>query len=235
MSIFQFKQFTILQNQSAMKVGTDSILLGSWIELFDENCLLDIGTGTGVLALMLAQRSDAETIDAVEISAIAFEEAVTNFENSPWADRLFCYHSSIQNFSDEVDDKYALIFANPPYFEPTLFSDNQDKSLARQTFELSQYDLLKSTENLLSNNGTCAFVIPYEIESFFINIATNLGLFPFRILHTKDTETALIKRSLLQLKRKETTCERRVLILKNEDATYSDDFIDLTKDFYRNF
>lgn len=235
MSTFQFKQFTIQQNQSAMKVGTDSIILGSWIALADENSILDIGTGTGILALMLAQRSVAQAIDAVEISAIAFEEAVANFENSSWADRLFCYHTSIQNFAEEVDDKYDLIVANPPYFDPTFFNDNQDKSIARQTFELSHYDLLKATDKLLSENGTCAFVIPYKIETYFINMATDMGLFPFRILHTKDTDSAPIKRSFLHFKSNMDTCETDVLVLKKSDKSYSDAFKELTKDFYRDF
>lgn len=235
MSTFQFKQFTIQQNQSAMKVGTDSIVLGSWIAIDEENSILDIGTGTGILALMLAQRSEAQTIDAVEISAIVFEEAVANFENSSWANRLFCYHTSIQNFAEEVDDKYDLIIANPPYFDPTFFNDNQDKRIARQTFELSHHDLLKATDKLMSENGSCAFVIPYEIETYFMNIATEMGLFPFRILHTKDTDSAPIKRSYIHFKRKMETCETHVLVLKNSDKSYSDAFRTLTKDFYRDF
>ena len=131
MSKFHFKQFTIKQEQSAMKVGTDSILLGSWVDLNTENSILDIGAGTGILALMLAQRSDAEIIDAVEIDEKSFEEAVYNFENSSWGDRLFCYHSSIQEFSNEIDDTYDLIIANPPYFSPHKINSVSSKSVAR--------------------------------------------------------------------------------------------------------
>ena len=235
MSTFQFKQFTIQQNQSAMKVGTDSIVLGSWIALADENSLLDIGTGTGILAMMLAQRSAAQTIDAVEISAIAFEEAVNNFENSPWADRLFCYHSSIQDFSKEIDDPYDLIVANPPYFEPSNFTDDSHRGIARQTFELSHLELLQVTNKLLGENGTAAFVIPYEIETYFLKLARGLSLFPFRILHTKDTEKSDYKRSFIQFKKQLTTCEIDSLVLKNIDKSYSDAFIALTKEFYKDF
>lgn len=235
MSTFQFKQFTIQQNQSAMKVGTDSIILGSWIDLVDENSILDIGTGTGILALMLAQRSEAQTIDAVEISAIAFEEAVNNFEHSPWADRLFCYHSSIQHFVEEMDDTYGLIVANPPYFEPSKFTDDSHRSIARQTFELSHFDLLQVTNKLLEEQGTAAFVIPYEIETYFLKLARDVGLFPNIILHTKDTENSNYKRSFLQLKKQLTTCKIDELVLKNADKSYSDAFVALTREFYKDF
>jgi len=217
-----------------MKVGTDSIVLGSWVALTDEVSLLDIGTGTGILALMLAQRSTAETIDAVEIGAIAFEEAVDNFENSPWADRLFCYHTSIQNFAEEADT-YDLIIANPPYFEPSELSDKHDRNVARQTFELGHYELLQITKKLLRKDGSCAFVIPYEIETYFVKLANEIELFPFRILHTKDTETAAYKRSFLQFKGHRTSCKTDALVLKNDDKSYSNAFTELTKEFYRDF
>ncbi len=148
MSNFQFKEFTIQQEKTAMKVGTDSILLGSWVALDTENSILDIGTGTGLLALMLAQRSDALTIDAVEINEEAYIEAVTNFENSPWGDRLFCYHASIQEFATEIDEKYDLIVANPPYFDPSKIISS--RSIARQTHTLTHMVLLKNTKKLLS-------------------------------------------------------------------------------------
>lgn len=235
MSTFQFKQFSIQQNQSGMKVGTDSVILGSWVALTDEVNLLDIGTGTGILALMLAQRSNAETIDAAEIGAIAFEEAVDNFENSPWADRLFCYHTSIQKFAEEVADTYDLIIANPPYFDPSELGNSHDRNVARQTFELGHHELLHITKKLLGKDGSCAFVIPYEIETYFVKLANEIGLFPFRILHTKDTETAAYKRSFLQFKGHRISCKTDVLVLKNDDKSYTDTFIELTKEFYRNF
>ena len=232
MSTFTFKEFTIQQEQSAMKVGTDSILLGCWVEIAETDSILDIGAGTGILALMLAQRSNAMIIDAVEIDALAHEEAVTNFENSPWADRLFCYHSSIREFAAEVGDKYDLIISNPPYFNPDDIQSVTQKNIARQTHLLNHITLLRTTKELLSEAGTCAFVIPYEMETFFVDLAKNMGLFVYRILHTKDTKTADHKRSLLQFKLQETSYEISELKLKNLDKTYSDEFITLTADFY---
>ena len=240
MPSFQFKEFTIQQEKSAMKVGTDSILLGSWVALDIENSILDIGTGTGLLALMLAQRSDALTIDAVEIDDNAYTEAVTNFENSPWGDRLFCYHTSIQEFAREMiedsdfqEDKYDLIIANPPYFDPSKIISS--RSIARQTHRLTHMALLKNTKKLLSKTGRLALVIPFEIEDFFIKLAQNLGFFVQRILRVKDTEKAIYKRSLVQFGFQKTQLVVSEMILKNEDKSYSDSYIQLTKDFYLDF
>jgi len=231
-SVFQFKEFAVQQDKAAMKVGTDSILLGSWVALDQADSILDIGAGTGLLALMMAQRSNAMTIDAVEIDAAAHEEAVTNFENSPWGDRLFCYHSSIQEFATEVDDKYDLIISNPPYFDPNQIKSATQRDIARQTHLLNHITLLKNTKKLLNSSGSCAFVLPYEMEAFFVDLAKNMGLFPFRILRTKDTITANFKRSLLQFKLQESSCQIQDLVLKNIDKTYSDEFIAFTSDFY---
>ena len=123
---FKFKEFTVCQDQCAMKIGTDAVLLGAWASLKNTpNSILDIGTGTGVLALQLAQRSDAELIDALEIDENAHEQAVENFENSVWADRLFCYHASLHEFTEEIDDTYDLIISNPPYYSDTFETENE--------------------------------------------------------------------------------------------------------------
>jgi len=235
MSIFQFKEFTIQQEKAAMKVGTDSILLGSWIQLSNEESILDIGAGTGLLSLMMAQRSNAEIIDAVEIESDAYEECVSNFENSPWGDRLFCYHSSIQNFADEIEEKYDLIIANPPYFEPYKNNSISAKSTARQTHFLDYKTLLEATQQLLHITGSCAFIIPYEREMKFIKLAQSFAFFPQNITRVKDTEKVIYKRSLIQFRFEKTRIEEKELILKNSDKTYSKEFIDLTKDFYRDF
>jgi tRNA1Val (adenine37-N6)-methyltransferase len=235
MAVFRFKQFTIQQERSAMKVGTDSILLGAWTAVDDEvESILDIGAGTGILALMLAQRSDATHIDAVEIDSDAHIEAVTNFENSLWADRLFCYHSSIQEFSGEMDEKYDLIISNPPYFNPSKIQSTDSRSVARQTHLLNHITLLQSIKKLLKPTGTSAFIIPVELEDFFLTLAGNMGLYPYRIMRVKDMESANYKRTLLQFKFIKGQISVETLTLKNDDTSYSDEFVTLTKDFYLN-
>jgi len=114
---FKFKQFAVYQDKCAMKIGTDGVLLGAWAST-DNNpkAVLDIGSGTGIIALMLAQRCHAELIDAIEIDTDAYEQCVENFEASPWSDRLFCYHASLQEFAQEIDDTYDLIISNPPFY-----------------------------------------------------------------------------------------------------------------------
>lgn len=235
MSIFHFKEFTVHQSKSAMKVGTDAMILGSWTDVENAETILDIGTGTGVLALMLAQRSDAHTIDAVEIDENAFEEAVENFENAPWADRLYCYHASIQEFVEEIDEKYDLIISNPPYFSPMEIESYSGRKVARETHLLNHLTLLKNTKKLLSENGTCAFSLPFESELFFIELATNMGFKLQRRLRMKDRLTTDFVRSFLQFGFEEKELADEVLVLKNEDKTYSPHYKELTLDFHTIF
>ena len=123
---FKFKEFSVNQDQCAMKIGTDAVLLGAWASLeANPFAILDIGAGTGVLGLMLAQRSHAEVIDAIEIDDDAYEQCVDNFELSPWADRLFCYHASLEEFAEEIDDEYDLIICNPPFYAEDYKTENE--------------------------------------------------------------------------------------------------------------
>ena len=236
MNPFQCKQFTVQQELSAMKVGTDSMLLGAWVTISDEvNSILDIGAGTGILSLMCAQRSTALTIDAVEIDDNAYTEAVTNFENSPWADRLFCYHSSIQEFSATIDDTYDLIIANPPFFDSSKIKAVTARHIARETHLLNHLTLLKSVKELLSISGSCAFIIPFELAAFFIELAEKSGLFLMRKTVVRDTAKAPKKRSLLQFSLQQQDVKMNELVLKNPDTSYSKAFIALTRDFYLDF
>ena len=126
---FRFKQFSVSQEYCAMKIGTDSVLLGAWARLDSQpNSILDIGAGTGVLALMLAQRSGAELIDAIEIDDAAYEQCVGNFEASDWGDRLFCYHASLDEFTEEIEDQYDLIISNPPFYTDTFKTENEERN-----------------------------------------------------------------------------------------------------------
>ena len=142
MKPFKFKQFTVHQDKTAMKIGTDGVLLGAVTALSAEtDAILDIGAGTGVVALMLAQRSQAMQIDAIELDGDAYEQCVDNFEASPWGDRLFCYHASFQEFYEEMDEQYDLIVCNPPYFKEDNSSGDPARDRARQNEALPYEEL----------------------------------------------------------------------------------------------
>ncbi len=231
---FEFKQFIINQDKCAMKIGTDGVLLGAWANSKEAFSILDIGTGTGVIALQLAQRTYAELIDALEIDADTFEQAVENFEQSDWGDRLFCYHASLQEFVDEIDEKYDFIISNPPFFNSTYKEGeiSDKRVLARHSESLSYKELLSSTSKLLSKIGECAFIIPFDEEDIFLRIAEGLGLFPNRITRVKGTANSPTKRSLLQLSFNKTELETLELIIEIERHVYTQDYINLVKDFY---
>lgn len=230
---FHFKEFSIKQDRCAMKIGTDGVLLGAWVNIPKPiESILDIGTGTGLLAMQMAQRSDAELIDALEIEDAAYEQAVENFEDSPWADRLFCYHASIQKFVEEIDDRYDLVLCNPPYYTDTFKELNPKRALARHTQELNFDILLGSTSKLLKDNGQCAFIIPFKEEEGFIKVAETLQLFPIRITRVRGNLSSPIKRSLLQFSKKSGKQEINELTIEVLRHQYTEDYKRLVRDFY---
>ena len=230
---FQFKQFKIEHDKTAMKVGTDGVLLGAWVGLESKPLsILDIGAGTGLIALMMAQRSDAELIDAIELNDEAYEQAVENFENSDWGDRLFCYHASLQEFSDEIDDTYDLIISNPPFYTSTYKELSKERALARHAESLPTHELLSSVAKLVSENGSCAFIIPYEATTSFIGLAKENKLFPCRITQVKGNQNSPVKRTLLQFSFFEKPVEKSELVIEIARHKYTSDYIELVKDFY---
>ena len=230
---FKFKQFTIDQDRCAMKIGTDAVLLGAWTSVNQEPfSVLDIGAGSGVIALILAQRSNAELIDAIEIADDAYEQCTENFENSSWNDRLFCYHTSLKEFTEEIEDKYDLIVSNPPFYSDDYKSDDKQRALARFEDALPFSNLLESVSNLLSKNGVFSVVLPFKEEEKFIALATESRLFPNSILRVKGNPSSEIKRSLMQFSFTECEVEIDELIIETERHQYTQDYINLTKDFY---
>ena len=231
--LFKFKQFNIEQDRCAMKIGTDGVLLGAWAPIKGlPISILDIGAGTGVIALMLAQRSNAEVIDALEIDAEAYEQCVENFERSPWGDRLYCYHAGLDEFVDEIDDEYELIVCNPPFYSETVASGNLQRDQARQNEFLPFDELLEGVAKLLAVNGTFATIIPFKEKDAFLNMAVGLGLFPYKCLHVKGNPTAEVKRVLLAFSKEQKNCETSELIIEIERHRYTTEYVDLTKDFY---
>ncbi len=234
MSIFKFKEFSVEQDRTAMKIGTDGVLLGAWSPI-PENCfsVLDIGTGTGIIALMMAQRSQAEQVDAIEIDEQAYEQASENFENSPWNDRLFCFHAGLDELIDEPEDEYDLIISNPPFYSEDFKSSNNQRDLARFQDAMPFEMLLEAADLLLSENGIFSVIIPFKEEAHFLALAKEFELFSFKITRVKGTPASEIKRSLLAFSRNETLeIEINELVIETERHVYTEEYIALTKDFY---
>jgi tRNA1Val (adenine37-N6)-methyltransferase len=232
--VFQFKKFTVNQDRCAMKIGTDGVLLGAWCPI-DNNpfSILDIGAGTGLLALILAQRTDAKQIDALEIDEDAYEQCVENFENSPWGDRLFCYHAALDEFVAEPEDEYDTIICNPPFYSEDFKTNNAPRDLARFQDAMPFEDLVEAAALLLSENGIFSVVIPYKEEMRFIDLCAEVDLFPIKITRVRGTPKTDIKRSLLAFKRYELpVLVANELIIETERHIYTQDYIALTKDFY---
>lgn len=232
--MFTFKQFVVEQDRCAMKIGTDGVLLGAWAPIDNHPfSILDIGTGTGIIALMLAQRSAAQQIDALEIDEAAYEQATDNFENSPWNDRLFCFHAGLDEFIEEPEDEYDLIVSNPPFYSEDYKTENESRDLARFQDAMPFEQLLEAADLLLTENGIFAVIIPFKEEENFMALANDFELYPLKITRIKGTPTTEIKRSLLAFSRNETTdLPIDELVIETARHVYTPEYIELTKDFY---
>ena len=230
---FHFKQFSVAQDRCAMKIGTDGVLLGAWATLAHEPMsLLDIGAGTGVIALQLAQRSTAITIDAVEIDPDAHEQCVDNFEASPWADRLFCYHASIQEYASEIEESYDLIISNPPFYSEDYKSEDLARDTARFTDALPFEHLIVCSAHLLSEEGILAVILPKKEETAFISLAEKHGLYPKRICRVRGNINSEEKRSLMEFSLQDNEVHMESLTIEMDRHQYTPEYIELVRDFY---
>lgn len=222
-----------------MKVGTDGVLLGAWSPT-DHNpqTILDIGSGTGLIALMLAQRTNAHQIDAVELDDDAYEQSVNNFENSSWSDRLFCYHAGIEEFAEEMknEETYELIVSNPPFYSENYTTGNEKRNKARFTSSMPFKELIESAATLLcEHKGIFAVILPFKEENNFIKIADTFSLYPYKITRVKGTPESELKRSLIAFKKqKADNISLDKLIIEIKRHQYTPDYIALTRDFYLN-
>lgn len=230
---FTFKQFTVNQDRCAMKIGTDGVLLGAWASLDKQPfATLDIGAGTGILSLMLAQRSHAEVIDALEIDELAYEQCVDNFETSPWGDRLFCYHADLAEFTEEIDDKYDLIISNPPFYAEDYKTDDTQRDTARFQDAMPFEHLVDSVSKLLIETGTFCVIIPFSEEAKFIDLASKVNLHLNKACRVRGNAQSELKRSLLEFSFRESAIKTTELTIENGRHDYTEDYINLTKDFY---
>jgi len=229
---FKFKEFSIVQSQCAMKVGTDGILLGAWSDVGNVERALDIGTGTGLIALMIAQRTDQAIIDAVEIDENSCDEAQENFQNSPWSKRLSTHNVSIQDYNSDAG-KYDLIVCNPPFFSGGTLSSNADKNSVRHTIKLSHNDLLRSVRSLITPKGIFSVILPKLEGLRFIEIARSYGFHLSKKTDVKSRPSSKVERLLLEfsIEKKDVT-QNELEIYKDDSDKWADSFRELTKDFY---
>ena len=226
---FKFKQFSIFQDKTAMKVGTDGVLLGAWADCLGKD-ILDIGTGTGLISMMLAQRFPQSQIDAIEIDENAYYQAKENFENVPFYTRLSIYFTSLQAY--QTDKKYDLIVSNPPFFTVNDLNEFDARKQARQEETLTFSDLLKKTALLLNKDGLASFIIPHDRMLEFCAIAAENALKVSKTTQIKGNETSPIKRVLLEFSFEEKERKENLLTIEVERHQYTEDYINLTKDFY---
>jgi tRNA1Val (adenine37-N6)-methyltransferase len=233
---FKFKEFSVHQDKTAMKVGTDGVLLGAWcaVENYPDS-VLDIGAGTGIISLMIAQRSDAMTIDAVELDAKSYEQTVENFERSIWGDRLYCYNASFQEFANQIGEEgetYDLIVSNPPFYTDTFETKDKARNKARFTSSLSFAGLLEGVSKILSDTGKFSVILPFKESVEFILLAQINNLYVNRSCQVQGNKSAEIKRILLEFSFQETAIEETHLIIEIERQQYTEAYRNLTKEFY---
>ncbi len=234
---FKFKQFTIFHDKCAMKVGSDGVLLGAWTDIADAKKILDIGCGSGLIALMLAQRCNEAKIHAIDIDAGAVLQSEENIDNSPWKNRLSVEHISLQNFAEKSTETFDLIVSNPPFFNRSLHTPNANRTLARHNDSLPHDDLINSCKRLLNPQGRIALILPIDEGEKFIENAAFNGLFCLKKTIVYPKPGAKAKRLLLEFKFESHVKETLISEITIESEfrhTYSKKFTELVKDFYLN-
>ena len=232
-SNFRFKQFSIEQSNSAMKIGTDGVLLGAWSPIAQNiNSVLDIGSGTGLIALMLAQRTVDSKITAVEIEAAAAKEATFNFNNSPWSNRLNLVHTSIIDFCLNCNETYDLIVSNPPFFKNPYKLSKDSRSTARDNFHLSYENLFSSVNQLICSEGDFVLIAPFEYRSALIKLGDQNDLYLNQELLVKGSFTSPYKRILMHFSRYKTPLKTGSLVLEESRNNRTKDHQELVEDFY---
>lgn len=226
---FAFKQFTVRQNLCAMKVGTDGVLLGAWTNCGKTNHILDVGTGTGLIALMLAQRSSAQ-VDAIDLDKQAFIQAEENFRLSPFAGQLKVYHTPLQDY--KPTGLYDLIVSNPPYFINSLRCPDAGRSMARHDDCLPLSELVSHSVRLLTPSGRLALVLPFDSLEYILQITRDHNLNLLRRTDVFPTPQSQAKRVLLEFTRGNHPAEHTNLVIEQARHQYTPEYIALTREFY---
>jgi tRNA1Val (adenine37-N6)-methyltransferase len=228
-NIFKFKKFDILQSNSVFKIGTDSVLLGCFADIHEATSILDIGTGTGILSLMCAQRNPNSQITAIDSEINAYSLALENFKNSPFSHMITCIHSDLNGFVNVF--KFDYIICNPPYFKISE-KLHRKHAIARQQVKLNYNLLIKKSELLLSENGKIGFIFPIDNEQEILEMSNCYKLFPKRIIYISGIKNGKIKRVFLELSRKEKKITTENFVIEERSRIWSEEYKNLTSDFY---
>jgi tRNA1Val (adenine37-N6)-methyltransferase len=233
---FQFKQFRIIQERSAMKVGMDGVLLGAWTDPSGAERILDIGTGTGLIALMMAQKNNVAQIDAIEVDPEAFNEAVLNIQQSNWSKRITPELCSFQEFAEVSLQKYNLIVSNPPFFTNGVKAPLENRAQARHSDSLPLDVLISGAATLLSEKGRISLVLPIESLPEITQLTDSNKLFISRLCRVKPNPQKPDFRILIELTNRECTIQEENLMIEFEKHhDYTPEYKELTKDFYLKF
>jgi tRNA1Val (adenine37-N6)-methyltransferase len=227
---FRFKQFSIQHDRCAHKVGTDGVLLGAWADVSEASRILDVGTGSGVVALMMAQRSSPDAhIDAIDISFDDCEQAIENVAASPWPEKVNVQHIALQHFES---DAYDLIVSNPPFFIDSAKPPNEERTRARHTESLAPEELLYHARRMLNTEGKLCLILPVTEAQRFISFASSLQWHCTRLCEFRARVTKPVERILFQLELHMHPTEKESLILYEQGEVMTPDYRNLTRDFY---
>lgn len=232
LTTFHFKQFSVSDDHAVMKISTDAVLLGAWSNEAATH-ILDIGTGCGIIALMLAQKTNAK-IDAVEIDQATAAEAIQNIKNSTFGKQIHIHPISFQEFILKTKTKYDLIVSNPPYFKNLLKSKKEEKNLAKHDVKLTFEEIIHSAKTLLQSEGKLNIILPAYEGKVFSQIALLEGLYCNKILEVKPTTTKPANRLLMQFSFTKTQTDRKEIIIRRGNV-FTDEYKLLTKDYYLKF
>lgn len=229
---FKFKQFTVHHDRCAMKVGTDGVLVGAWAELPEAGRILDVGTGTGLIALMAAQRSGA-SVCGIDVDEAAVEQAEENVRLSPWADRIRVLNRDVRDMSAEADGLFDAVVSNPPYFTEKVFCPDGQRNTARHTDGLDFGELLEAVCRLLAVNGTFSVILPSDAGGDFVALALRHRLYLKRQTWVHTKPSAAPKRVLLAFSRQfVSSSEVAHLTIETEPRVFSPEYLALVKEFY---
>ena len=230
--MFQFKQFSVNDERCAMKIGTDGVLLGAWADVEGASTILDVGTGSGLIALMMAQRNANAKITGIDIDAMAVDQAKENADCSPWKARIAIMECDFNDPVELVGKKFDLIVSNPPFYTADTRSDDAQRAMARNASALPLPKLMENAEKLMNDNGTLSLILPAEIASEAIGEAALNSLFLIRKCAVYSRVGTKAKRMLLEFSREIQPTAHSEIMIYGEDGGYNPEFIELTKDFY---